>query len=397
VKAGAGADAVHVAAAAAIPDALAAAIPAQRSGDTPAEVQHPGRSLLNEPLVAGPTRRPSGRTLAIAGVVLAVVVAGVVWATSGSGGGQPTAAPKTSSPAGPAKQPTAASTAPSPSTGASSTGSASASAPPDGLAVVRTMAADTACGVPSQLSFNPNGTQLAGAGRSAGGAGSGIACVWSVGSGALAYKATGYRRILGVQFDPGNGDLAYATSGNAVPLLIGAVGAVGNSIRGSISSTTHMRAPLEAIAVAPDGRTVAVSYTDSGTIQYYDAVHPHWLADASGGVVGATGTLTYSPSGSRIAHAEASGVVVLSTSSPAGAWHGPGATAAAFLTDSELVTCSGSRISVYDVTSATSTPLRGASITGTCAGIAVHPATHQIAVSTIDHGVVLLTLPSTWK
>ena len=175
------------------------------------------------------------------------------------------------------------------------------------------MTADAQCGAPSQLSFNRAGTQLAGAGRSAGRPATGIACVWTVSTGALAYKATGYGHVLGAQFDPSNGHLVYATTGHGYPIQVGLVGATDGSLKGSLSSTTHMRANMEAVAVNATGHTIAVSYTDSGTIQFYDIVSHKWIVDVDAGVVGTTGTLTFSPNGSRIAHAESSGVTVVNT------------------------------------------------------------------------------------
>jgi serine/threonine-protein kinase len=364
------------------PDETASLIPAQRPPRMPAAPASP--LALDNP----PSRRPSGRTLAIAGVVVAVVAAAVVWATT-SGGGQPTSSPAAATPKSSAVAHTPQAT------------TSSASAPSSALVEVRTMSANPQCGAPSQLSFNSMGTQLAGAGRSSGDSGSAIACVWTVSTGALTYKATGYHKILGAQFDPDDGHLTYVTSGGSVPIQVGAVGATGGSIKGSLSNTTHMKSNLEAVAVSSTGHTIAVSYTDNGTIQFYNMGDHEWITDADGGVVGATGTLTFSPDGSRIAHAETSGVVVVNTGSLSSkaqkTWTGPGASAAAFLGNEEIVTCSGNRVSMYDVTSASTTPKLSATITGNCVGIAVRHGSHDVAVSTSDHGVVLMTLPPSWE
>ena len=204
--------------------------------------------------------------------------------------------------------------------------------------------------------------------------------------------------MLGAQFDQDDKYLTYATSDGSVPIKAGLVGATGGSIRNSLSNATHMKSGLEAVAVRPSSNTIAVSYTGSGTIQFYDMGAHRWIADVDGRVSGDTGTLTYNPSGSRIARAETGGVSVLDTSS-AGAkvsWRGPGAGAAAFVSNDKLITCSGHQISLYDVTSGT-TPKLTTTIADTCVGIAVRPGSHDVAVSTSNRGVVLMTMPAGWS
>jgi len=361
--------------------AAASPIPAQRSPWMPVQV-------VPRPVDEGPRSwRRFGRVLAIAVAVIVIVAGGIIWVAA-SGAWHPTASPSTKTTIT-TKTPTPTPT-PTPSTAPSTP------APPAAFVGIRPMTANSACGTPSQLSFNSSGTQLAGAGRSSGG----IACVWTVATGALTYKATGYHTILGAQFNPGNGQLTYAISGGDVPIDVGVVGATGGSIKDSLINTTHMKSGLEAVAVSSDGHTIAVS---SGTIQFYDMNAHHWIVDMSGGVVGSTGTLTFSPNGSRIAHAEPSGVVVVNTASlspsskPAKTWSGPGASAAAFLGNDQLIMCSGSRISLYDVTSATTTAKQSATVSGTCVGIAVRPGGHDIAVSTTNGGVALMALPAAWS
>jgi len=270
--------------------------------------------------------------------------------------------------------------------------SPSASAAATGLTKIRTMAGSSDCGTPSQLSFSSGGGELAGAG------GSGIACVWTVSSGKLTYKATDYHDVYGAQFDPHDGELTYATSGG-VPINVGKVGASGG-ITNSLSNGTHMKSGLEAVAVSPSRSAIAVSYRGGATVQFYDMGIHRWIADTDSGTSGSHGTLTFSPDGNRLAHAEPGGVSVLDTSSLSGAkrtWHGPGAAAAAFLTNGTLLTCSGSTVSAFDVSSHATAAAHTATISGHCAGIAVAPDGHTIAVSTTDQGIVLLTLPHDWS
>jgi eukaryotic-like serine/threonine-protein kinase len=362
--------------------AAASPIPAQRSSRLPVPV-------VRRPVEPRSWRR-FGRVLAIAVAVIVIVAGGIIWVAT-SIAGHPTASPSTKTTIA-TKTPTPTPT-PAPSTAPGTP------APPAAFVGIRPMTANSACGTPSQLSFNSSGTQLAGAGRSSGG----IACVWTVATGALTYKAIGYHKILGAQFNPGNGQLTYAISGGDVPIVVGVVGATGGSIKDSLTNTTHMKSGLEAVAVSSDGHTIAVSYTNSGTIQFYDMTAHHWIVDMSGDIVGSTGTLTFSPNGSRIAHAEPAGVVVVNTASlspsskPAKTWSGPGASAAAFLGNDRLITCTGSRISLYDITSATTAPKQSATITGTCVGIAVQSGGHDIAVSTTNGGVALMALPPAWS
>ncbi len=365
------------------PEAAAPRVPAQRTTRAAAE---PIPMILpddNEP------HRPMGRVLAAAAVAIAVVVGIVVWTTSGSGHHSASSVP----PAGATKSSTGSG---SPSPAPSPSASTSAFTAPVA------MSATTACGRPSQLSFNAAGTQLVGAGRSAGGTTT-TACVWTVSTGALAYQAKGYGRVLGAQFEPNNGRLVYATNGAPTPIRVGFVGAPSAGIKDSLSSDIHLQANMEAVAVNATGRTIAVSYTGSGSVQFYNMGTHKWIVDANTAAAGTTGTLTFNPSGSRIAHAEPNAVVVLNTaglgqsSAPQQVWAGPGATAAAFLSDTEIVTCSGNRVSLFDIASAATTPKLTTTIDGTCAGIAVRAAGQQIAVSTTDHGISVMTLPVTWS